>query len=286
MNNLLFDKYPLIINPKLAEKIGLNEAIILQQIHYWIEKNKEKENNYSDNKYWVYNSYKNWKNQFPFWSIPTIKRIIYNLEGKELLISANYNKMKADRTKWYTINYDILDKIGQSLYQNDTTIVSNCTEQRIKMIQPLPETTPEITSETKTINIQKNKKQTFKFKIEQRKVNRKEYAEDIYLNENEYQKLINSYGEEFTKVCIDKLSNAKLSKGYEYISDYRAILNWVVDDRKKNGYTPLQTISKEEQQKKAEKYVKEQCHNSSFAVVYSRGETERRKQEDLNAKNK
>ena len=35
---VLYDRYPLIINPTLAELIGLNEAIVLQQIHYWTEK--------------------------------------------------------------------------------------------------------------------------------------------------------------------------------------------------------------------------------------------------------
>jgi len=33
---------------------------------------------------------------------------------------------------------------------------------------------------------------------------------------------------------IDKLDNAKGSKGYKYKSDYRAILNWVAADVLKN----------------------------------------------------
>ena len=35
-----------IIRKKLAKEIGLNEAIVLNQLHYWIEKNKRAENNY------------------------------------------------------------------------------------------------------------------------------------------------------------------------------------------------------------------------------------------------
>ncbi|RBW79941.1 hypothetical protein DS960_27405, partial [Escherichia coli] len=34
--SLLFAERPLVINTQLAMKIGLNEAIVLQQLHYWL----------------------------------------------------------------------------------------------------------------------------------------------------------------------------------------------------------------------------------------------------------
>lgn len=36
MSKLLIDDYPIQVLPKLAKVIGLNEAIILQQLHYWL----------------------------------------------------------------------------------------------------------------------------------------------------------------------------------------------------------------------------------------------------------
>jgi hypothetical protein len=45
MSKLLLDEQPLLIMPKLATKIGLNESIIVQQIHYWNEINKKSNNN-------------------------------------------------------------------------------------------------------------------------------------------------------------------------------------------------------------------------------------------------
>ena len=36
MSKLLIHDKPIMILPSLAQKIGLNEAIILQQIHYWL----------------------------------------------------------------------------------------------------------------------------------------------------------------------------------------------------------------------------------------------------------
>ncbi len=41
MSNLLLDERPLIVLPSLAAMLNsLDEAVILQQIHYWIEKGK------------------------------------------------------------------------------------------------------------------------------------------------------------------------------------------------------------------------------------------------------
>lgn len=52
----LFDEQPIIPNKALARVLGLNEALVLQQINYWIEINKKSGKNYHDEKYWTYNS--------------------------------------------------------------------------------------------------------------------------------------------------------------------------------------------------------------------------------------
>ena len=108
MSYVLSDRPPLTIPLELAEKLGLNEAIVIQQIHFWCCINKEQKRNFRDGYYWTFNSYKDWQKQFPFWSIPTIKRTIGNLEKKSLVIVGRFNKLKIDRTKWYRINYEKL----------------------------------------------------------------------------------------------------------------------------------------------------------------------------------
>lgn len=94
--------------PELAAVIGLNEAIVLQQIHYWTGINKAQNVNFHDGHYWVFQTYKEWNEQFPFWSERTIERIFHSLETKGYIITGCYNRMKYDRTKWYTIPYDTL----------------------------------------------------------------------------------------------------------------------------------------------------------------------------------
>ena len=149
MSKLLLDEHPLMVMPKLAKVIGLNEAIILQQIHYWNEINKKTNNNFKDGYYWTFNSYDGWCEQFPFWSESTIKRAMRNLEKIGVVIVGNYNKLKIDRTKWYRIDYKTLEKWDNiPIGQNDLINGSNCTEQKGKMARPLPESKTETSAET------------------------------------------------------------------------------------------------------------------------------------------
>ncbi|PEC31835.1 replication protein [Bacillus cereus] len=147
MSNLLIHEEPLLVLPGLASRIGLNEAIFLQQIHYWLNRSKH----FYDERNWVYNSVAEWVKQFPFWSENTIRRIVKNLEDEQLLVIGNYNRAKFDKTKWYSINYEKLrllestndvPNLGRRSTQNGQMDVSN-------LGKPIPETNTETTSEIK-----------------------------------------------------------------------------------------------------------------------------------------
>lgn len=55
------------------------------------------------------------------------------------------------------------------------------------------------------------------------------FAEFVSMTNAEYQKLVSTYGKDFVNQCISTLDNYKGSTGKKYKSDYRAILNWVID---------------------------------------------------------
>ena len=114
MGNLLINEVPLMCLPSLAVKIGLNEAIFLQQLHYWVDRSK----NVIDGRKWVYNTIEDWSKQFPFWSQKTLSRTISHIEKQGLVLSGNYNTKGYDRTKWYTIDYDALDRLEKEPSQN------------------------------------------------------------------------------------------------------------------------------------------------------------------------
>ncbi len=110
-HRLLIDESPLQFQRGLAVALGVNEAIFLQQLHYWLMRSQ----NERDGRWWVYNTLDAWVREFPFWSAPTIRRIIAKLEELAVVLSsAEYNTSWADRTKWYTIDYARLEALARS----------------------------------------------------------------------------------------------------------------------------------------------------------------------------
>lgn len=159
MSKLLLDESPIPVLPSLAIKIGLSEAIFIQQLHYWLKDS----NNVKEGFKWVYNTYDDWKVQFPWWSISTIRRIITKLEKSNLIIIGNFNKMKIDNTKWYRINYDLLEDMSRPSVQNEQTECSDWTSGDTNLNRPLPEITTEITLEKKEEEVQARLAATFQF---------------------------------------------------------------------------------------------------------------------------
>jgi hypothetical protein len=107
MNHKLLNDRAVSFTPALAKLIGLNEAIILQQTHFWLE---VKPHEY-DGRLWIYNTYAEWEAQFPFMSRRELVRTIKHLERLGLVIIRRFNKDIRDRTNWYTIDYDALERI-------------------------------------------------------------------------------------------------------------------------------------------------------------------------------
>lgn len=105
----LFDEYPILVDRVLATILGLNEAIVLQQVHYWLVNNEKNNINFKNGRYWTFNSMKKWREEtFPFLGMDALRRAFGNLEKKGILITGNFNQKGYDRTKWYTIDYQKL----------------------------------------------------------------------------------------------------------------------------------------------------------------------------------
>ncbi|PWL79686.1 hypothetical protein DBY21_02785 [Candidatus Gastranaerophilales bacterium] len=88
----------------IAEKLGVNEAIMIRNFQFWLEKNKANEKNYCDGRYWTYNSIAAFCKIFPFWSRDQIRYILKKLTDKGILISGNFNKNPYDKTLWYSLD--------------------------------------------------------------------------------------------------------------------------------------------------------------------------------------
>jgi len=105
LSKLLIDEEPLQVLPSLAVQIGLNEALLLQQLHYWLKKSKHEH----DERKWIYNTFEEWQLQFPFWSQRTLQRVMGNLVRLDLVEVHKFNEANRDRTNWYAIKYERLE---------------------------------------------------------------------------------------------------------------------------------------------------------------------------------
>ncbi|PLT33504.1 conserved phage C-terminal domain-containing protein [Bacillus sp. V5-8f] len=156
MSHLIIEDKTLLIITSLAVKIGLNEAVMLQQVHYWLSKSQH----WIEGRKWVYNTYEDWHKQMPFWSVSTIKRTVKVLEKSGYLISERFNHSRMDQTKWYTIDYEKLADVARETGEVQVDSLEDQEEfvfeqersvEGSTMTNPIPESTSENTSKKKDI---------------------------------------------------------------------------------------------------------------------------------------
>ena len=92
---------------ELADLLGVDAALMLNHLIYWIATNSMKRINYIDGRFWTYSTIEDFKQYFPYWSTAQIRRILKNLAFQEVIIRGNHNKCKYDRTLWYALKDEI-----------------------------------------------------------------------------------------------------------------------------------------------------------------------------------
>lgn len=102
----------MVFDVEVATKYGTNVSIILGNINYWIQKNRENGKHFHDGRYWTYNTVAAFHALMPFMSANVINTALKRAEEEGLLVTGNYNKLPFDRTKWYA-----LTEKGERLFQ-------------------------------------------------------------------------------------------------------------------------------------------------------------------------
>jgi hypothetical protein len=96
----------------IATKYGLNVAIVLNHIAFWVQKNQANEKHFHDGRYWTYNSIKAFQVLFPYWSFKQMRLILDKLKETGLVITGNYNETGYDQTQWYALSDEALELFG------------------------------------------------------------------------------------------------------------------------------------------------------------------------------
>lgn len=177
----------------------------------------------------------------------------------------SYTKMEQEKAERIIGMLVDLENIDRELWEKHKivwcqSLVDNLKDVYDKRTTPIPkkpfsdENIPEKPSETKENGTSapkseekgekpaktSRKKSKTEKKDEPKKVKCADY---VNMTEEEYEKLVAQFGKDMTARMIEVLDNYKGSSGKTYKSDYRAILNWVVERVKEeqakrggNGY--------------------------------------------------
>lgn len=138
----------------IAKEFGILEAILLNNLEFWIAKNEANGTNYYDGTYWTYNSTKAFNELFPYVSQRQIQNALKKLKEKGIIQTGNYNKSSYDRTLWYAFT-----KEGKSIMQKCKMDYANLVKDNANMLNGNVENVepiPNINTTNKTTNINSN----------------------------------------------------------------------------------------------------------------------------------
>ena len=139
----------------IAELHGVEAAILIHHLAFWIKKNQANERHLHDGRVWTYNSAKAMQELFPYWNTKKIYRVLATLEKDGVLKSGNYNQSLYDRTKWYTIIDNSICQIYQLHFPNMENGFS-------ESVQPIPYSKPNTSTINKPPKEKKEEKPTMR----------------------------------------------------------------------------------------------------------------------------
>ena len=99
-------------NAELAQHHGVNGAIFLHAMAFWIAKNQANGRHFHEGRTWTYNTLEALAKLFPFWTRRQVERIVAKLKEDGVLLTGNFSQDKTDRTVWYALADSVLEVYG------------------------------------------------------------------------------------------------------------------------------------------------------------------------------
>lgn len=137
-----------IFDVNVAKEYGVNEAVILESMNYWIQKNKANDKHFYEGEYWTYNSIKAFHEMFPYMTERQISYCLNKMVENGLIKKGNFNKLQYDRTCWYTIT-----DFGKCILQNCQMEETNLSNGFNEIVEPIPNINTDINTDNKKENI-------------------------------------------------------------------------------------------------------------------------------------
>ena len=231
-------------DPIIAKHFGVDGAVIIENLYFWIMKNKANDKNYYDGEYWTYNSVKAFEELFPFWSKRQIERILKNLEKEGAIKTGNYNKSLYDRTKWYALN-----EVIHSIYANGEIEKTEYVNENTQTVEPIPYINTDNKPVSKPYKKEKEKNKTALDEIINTYTSNSELVETLqdFLKMRKAQKKVMT--DRALKTLLNKLDTLATTDKEKIDRLEESICNcWLTVYPKKQYNTPSNKNKKQEEQ--------------------------------------
>ena len=137
-----------VFDIEVAQMVGVNAAVLLENIAHWCEHNQANRTNFHDGHYWTFNSMKAFEKLFPYIKSRGIRTALDKLKDGGLIVVGNYNKSPYDRTQWYALTEKAEALLGMStsICQKRQIKTSDASNESVTNDEPIPDVTAVVTS--------------------------------------------------------------------------------------------------------------------------------------------
>lgn len=87
---------------EVAQRCGVNAAILLSDIQYWCERSKGDPAHLREGRVWMWSSVRDFRERHPYLTARQIRYALEQLTAAEVVITAQYSDRALDRTIWYS----------------------------------------------------------------------------------------------------------------------------------------------------------------------------------------
>jgi hypothetical protein len=112
-------------NSNIAKEYGVDEAVFIQNIFYWINHNEANGRHFYQERYWTYNTKNAFAKLFPFWTYAQVRNIIKKLMEKNVLLVGNFNENSWDKTSWFSLSDEVVEMLKNDVNTNKNASAKN-----------------------------------------------------------------------------------------------------------------------------------------------------------------
>lgn len=205
-----------IFDVGIAQQYGVNAAVLLENIGYWIKQNEANGTNFFDGTFWTFNSRRAYKELFPYMSERQIDTAFRKLIDDGLLMTGNYNKLAYDRTLWYA-----LTQKGKCILHFDGMETHEMWNGNPQNVSPIPDINTDVNA---SVNTNKGISPSADAPA---KPTRHKYGmySNVLLSDKDMDKLKAEFPNDWEQ-RIERLSEYIASKGEKYKNHLATIRSW------------------------------------------------------------